>query len=47
MTVMESPDVHAMPAALYSYCYEDFRAIAADGTGYRADWPKVTWMEQP
>lgn len=40
-------DVHAMPAALYSYCYEDFRAIAADGTGYREDWHKVTWMEQP
>lgn len=40
-------DVRAMPASLYSYCYEDFRAIAADGTGYREDWRKVTWMEQP
>lgn len=40
-------DVHAMAPALYSHCYEDFRAMAADGTGYREDWRKVTWMENP
>ncbi|QWT20877.1 DUF4132 domain-containing protein [Bacillus sp. NP157] len=40
-------DVHAMPPALYSYCFELFRTLADDGTGYRDDWRKVTWMEKP